>query len=124
MSNRTVNKIVIKKELDLVNYITRVVDIYAAMYYSRQNRLTDTELEVYVTYIVNSSKGIRPVSDEALVEFNRVMGMKRKGDIHTYLRKISAKKWLKNEKRTYTIPDIFKKIPEEFEISINLKLEE
>jgi len=121
MSDRIVNKTSFEKEISLEEYLAKAVDIYGALFYSRKKRLTDTELEVYVTYIINCTKGYKTTSNEALAAFNKTMGMKRKGDIHTYLRKISGKRWLKGERRGYTLPDMFKEIPDEFDFNIILK---
>lgn len=120
MSKELAKKITFEKGLSIENYLDKVIKIYSAVYMNYERWLTPMELSIYITYIINCSKGYKISSDAAFEEYKKTTSIKRKGDIHSYLSRLANKRWVTKEKRGYKLPEMFKKLPETFDFSITI----
>lgn len=111
----------------VVDYISRIVDVFYAVSVARSNRLTDREYQFFIATVINLNLGIKYDEPEADYVYNTVFGKHRKYDRKDYIKKLQDKEWIEVMGGDIIIPEIFKKIDLKEDITkfnIELKIQQ
>lgn len=94
----------------VVDYVTRVVDVFYAVSVKRSNRLTDREVQFFVATVINYNLGHKYTERDSDYVYEAVFGKHRKSDRKDYIKRLEKKEWLKTSGGDLILPEIFKKI--------------
>ena len=119
--------LIFKKEdnLEVNEYLFKLIDIYSAVYMKTSNFLTKSQKVFYIASIILEQKKVSFKSKEALEFFNKYLPLKNKSDISVYLSRIQKKGWYKKIGNDHLLPDVFKDLNKvTFHVHLNNETDE
>ena len=112
-------------DLELYNYLDKVISVYASVYMKPSNTLTKSQKKFYIASIVLNQLKVSLKSKEALNYFNKFLLIRTKSDVAHYLRKLTAKGWYNKIGDDFILPEFCNDLKSvKFIVQINNEQEE